>query len=102
MTEIENLFNTEEQRKKVLEMLGSLSIEEKQQWLQHTCTQALLKTMQADYIDYHRAWENGHFEAESVDGTAQRNAKAKGVLEAIRLIEEWIRMEVTNDFDEGS
>lgn len=59
-------------------------------WLQHPLTQSLLKTLNADYLDYHNGWENGSFTTESIEGTAQANAEALGSVKAISLIIGWI------------
>ena len=90
MKHLESLFDSDDFRKRAEEAMGELTVEEKANWLDHPCTQALRLTLMGDYVDYHQNWENGTFTSESVEGTAQQNSKALGAIEAIRLISEYM------------
>jgi len=88
--ELDKLFNSDYYRDLALSHLSELDYDQKQSWFKHPATQSLLRTLMGDYIDYHEAWENGGFVTESADGTAQKNAKALGALEAIKMIVSYI------------
>lgn len=90
MKHIDTLFDSEELRTRANQLLLELNLDEIRQWRTHPCTEALMLTLRGDYLDHHSMWEGGGFTSESVEGTAQKNSKALGTLEAIRLIAEYI------------
>lgn len=87
---IDKIFDSEDLRERAQLLLQDLTNEEKRQWQGHPCTEALILTLRGDYLDHHSFWEGGEFTSENAEGTAQKNAKALGTLEAIRLIAEYI------------
>lgn len=90
MAHLEALYDSDDFRNRAAESMAEMTEDEIKNWLDHPCTQALRLTLKGDYIDYHKNWENGSFVDQSVEGTAQRNAKALGAIEAIRLISEYM------------
>lgn len=100
MKEIEKLFDSDSVRKKAEDLLSMTTQEEIYQWSKHPCTQAVLYTLHGDYMDHHTAWENGVFTDSNADGTAQKNAKAMGSMEAIKLIAQYIEEINSNDNSE--
>ena len=77
-------------RRQAEESLEIVGPNEVRNWQRHPATVYILKQLEADYLNYHLLWENGHFTAESDSGTIQANSKALGALEALCAIAESI------------
>lgn len=96
----DDLFDSDYYRDLAESHLAELEPEERERWVNHPATQALLKTLMGDYLQYHEAWENEQFVAPTADGTAQMNAKYLGSLEAIRAVAKYIE-DIPYDQSEG-
>lgn len=96
----DDLFDSDYYRDVAASALLEMEDDEKERWRRHPATVALLNTLMGDYIDVHQAWEDGKFTSESADGTAQMNAKSLGMLEAIRLVTNYVE-ELPYDTSEG-
>ena len=74
------------------EILATQSQEEAEAWLTNPFTRALLLAMEGDIAGIFLAWSSGAYaDAGSVDATAQLDAKARGMLDALDSITEFIR-----------
>lgn len=97
MKHIDRIFDAQQYFRRAEELLGTLTKEEKQQWLQHPCTMALMLQMEGEFLDLHEAWENGLFKVNnSVEGTAMQSESAKSQIAMIRKLAVYIE-EVPND-----
>lgn len=73
-------------------MIEGISRDEWEAWLQSNCTQALLLSLEGDIAGIVALWANGAYaDQDNVEGTAQLNAKALGMMEAISGVSEHIR-----------
>ena len=81
---------------RVESVLEDFSKEDKIAWRQLPMTQALLLQLKAWFVANFEEWANGSLTSESVEGTAQLNAKAMGHINACERVIEWIREVDTN------
>lgn len=81
------------------EALEVVTKAERETWLRHPCTQALKQALYGDFMGIYDSWGNGEFTKDSVDATAQANAKALGQIQATEAVVEWIEgiVEVSDD-----
>lgn len=77
-------YNEEKCRLDAENLLDMMTKEEAKAWHQHPCTQSLLSSIQGDMCGILNMWlEGGYSNEESVDVTAQRQAKARGMSQAL-------------------
>lgn len=89
---IDRYYNEDRFRRDFEEALDIVSVEDAQQWLKHPCTQALTSAIQGDMCGIIGMWLAGAYSDEkSVDSTAQREAKARGMSQAMEDILETIQ-----------
>ena len=81
---------SEELREMAFTDLGLASRSERESWLQHPCTRALLHTMQGDIVDILEAWSDGSYTAESTSGTIQLNSEAIGQFKAASAVVDYV------------
>lgn len=60
-----------------------ITLEEWKEWKQHPVTSEFFKAMSNRVEDIKTQWANGHFTAESVEGTKQLNANALGKVDIL-------------------
>lgn len=80
------MVSSDELRKRALTELSLAPKGERESWLQHPCSRALVHTLQADEFDLKESWSNGNYTAESEYGTIQLNSKALGEIQATQSI----------------
>jgi hypothetical protein len=86
-----NRLDSEVYHKRNTEFIGLLSESESDSWFTHPCTQIILNTLSADYVDLLGLMVDGAYSStESTDSTAQQTAKARGQLQAIEDLLEHI------------
>ena len=90
MKTIRKIFDPQQYFNRVDELLGMLSKEERMQWLQHPCTQALVLQMEGEFIAQHEVWENGGFASDTVDGTALKSEAARGYIGCLHDISNFL------------
>lgn len=84
-------YNEERFRKDVEENLSIVNSEEASAWLRHPCTVALRAAVQGDMCGILNVWlDGGYSSEESIDATAQREAKARGIAQTLDDILETI------------
>ena len=77
-------YNEDRFRRDFEEALDIVNKAEALQWLQHPCTKALQSAIQGDMCGILNMWLEGAYSDEkSVDSTAQREAKARGMSQAM-------------------
>ena len=92
-------YDTEYWEQRALSIYSDLTRDECQLWLKNPCTQALLHALQADIAGIVAGWINGGYStAESIDATAQEQAKARGMAQACDDIIETINSIGTRQF----
>ena len=96
-----DVLESEKALQKFNELLDSVSPGEIEQWRYHACTKALLFSLLHSEMVYMENWSKGAFTSESADGTAQQNAKALGALEAISIMKQYIKEEISA-YDNGN
>lgn len=70
---------------------SGIAPDEYRAWREHPCTKALLYSLDADISGILSFWIAGAYsESDSVDGTAQAQAKARGMAQAINDVIELI------------
>ena len=70
--------------KKVEEILDVVTEDEALAWFNHPCTKSLIFSLEGDFAGLLLMWVGGGYSSEeSVDATAQQQAKARGQLQAI-------------------
>ena len=85
-------YNEDRFRRDFEEALEVVNKEEAQVWLKHPCTQALSSAIQGDMCGILNMWLEGAYSSEqSIDVTAQREAKARGMSQAMDDILETIQ-----------
>jgi uncharacterized protein YukE len=81
---IRNRYNPEVFYNRSLNLLDSVSKEEALSWYSHPCTQSLLNSLEGDLAGIVVMWLGGGYsEEESSSATAQKQAKARGMAQAI-------------------
>lgn len=81
---LNRFYNEDKFRQNVEEALEVVDFNECQSWLKHPCTQALKNAIQADMCGILNVWLGaGYADETSVDATAQREAKARGMAQAL-------------------
>lgn len=84
-------FNPEYYHSKALRILDDVNKEECLGWYKHPCTQSLINSLEGDTSAIVLTWvAGGYSREESIEATAQRQAKARGMLQAISDILEHI------------
>lgn len=84
MDRIRNKYNPEYFYAKAMENLDRVSKEEAIAWYNHPCTQSLRYTLEGDLAGVVVMWLGGGYsEEKSTAGTAQKQAKARGMAQAI-------------------
>jgi hypothetical protein len=84
MDRIRNRYNPDYFYDKSLARLDLVSKGEALSWYNHNCTQALLNSLEGDLAGIVVSWLGGGYsEEESSSGTAQKQAKARGMAQAI-------------------
>ena len=69
----------------------TLTNEERIAWLKHPCTMALVRTLEGDLCAIVSTWMGGGYAAEdSTDGTAQKQAHARGMAKTIDDVIDYI------------
>lgn len=77
-------YNEDLLRQTAEEALDNVSKDEARQWYSHPCTKALSNAIQADMCGILNVWLGaGYAEEKSIDATAQRDAKARGMAQAL-------------------
>ena len=77
---------------KAEELKESVTREEYEEWLRSPCTQSLLHSIEGDMENILVVWAGGGYtDGENADGTAQQNAKARGMYQACEQISEHIK-----------
>lgn len=77
-------YNEDLFRQKAEECLDNVAKQEATQWLQHPCTKCLVNMLQADMCGILNIWLGGGYTDEkSSDSTAQKEAKARGMAQAM-------------------
>ncbi len=101
MDRIRNRYNPEYFYNKSIAKLDLVTKEEALSWYNHHCTQALINSLEGDLAGIVVSWLGGGYsEEESSSGTAQKQAKARGMAQAIDDIIEHIN-EIKNLNIEG-
>jgi len=73
-------------------LLTGVPLEDRKLWLVHPCTQALLRKLEGDMCGIVSSWLGGHYaSADSIEGTAQLQASARGKAFAIDDVMEEIQ-----------
>lgn len=82
---VTNRFYDEERfHSNAAELLEAVDMSEAQAWLNHPCTKCLINGIQGDMVGIMNGWiAGGYCTAESVDATAQNNAKARGIIQTL-------------------
>lgn len=81
---LRNRYNPEVFYTKSLNLLDSVSKEEALSWYNHPCTQSLLNSLEGDLAGIVVMWLGGGYsEEESSSATSQKQAKARGMAQAI-------------------
>jgi len=81
---LRNRYNPEVFYTRSLNLLDSVTKEEAVSWYSHPCTQALLNSLEGDLAGIVVMWLGGGYsEEESSSATAQKQAKARGMAQAI-------------------
>ncbi len=94
-------YNEDRFRRDFEEAIDVVNKEEALAWLKHPCTQALSSAIQGDMCGILNMWLEGAYSNEdSVDVTAQRQAKARGMSQAMDDILETIQNIGHLDIDE--
>lgn len=81
-------------------LLQGIGRDERRSWYEHPVTEAFKLSLEADIAGILALWlEGAYAEAASSDETAQRQAKARGIAQALNDVLEWIEdlREVEND-----
>lgn len=95
-------YNEDRFRRDFEEAIEVVTREEALVWLKHPCTQALSSAIQADMCGILNLWLEGAYAKEdSVDATAQREAKARGMSQAMDDILETIQNIGHLEFKDG-
>ena len=85
-------YNEDRFRRDCEGTLNAVTKEEATTWLRHPCTQVLSYAIQADMCGIINLWLDGAYSDEgSVDSTAQRTAKSRGMAQAMDDILETIQ-----------
>lgn len=101
---LNRFYNEDRLRQDVEDAMDIVSVEETTAWLKHPCTKALKSAIQADMCGILNVWLGaGYADETSVDATAQREAKARGMAQAmddlLTTIEEIGHRELRGDTD---
>lgn len=73
------------------EYLEGITLEERLSWFNHPCTKALIYAAEADIAGILSLWiAGGYSNEDSTDATAQVQAKARGMAQALNDIVEFI------------
>ena len=85
-------YNEEQLRNETIQLLDLVNKEEASQWVKHPCTRALKFAIQSDMAGIINVWlDGGYSDEESVNKTAQREAKARGMAQTLDDILETIK-----------
>ncbi len=85
-------YNEDRFRRDYEEALDIVPKDDALAWLKHPCTQALTSAIQGDMCGIINMWLEGAYSDEkSIDVTAQREAKARGMSQAMEDILESIQ-----------
>ena len=91
------MVSSEELRKRAFTELNLASRGERESWLQHPCSRALLYTLRADELDLKESWASGSYCTEHEYGTIQLNSTAIGEVQHIQTVLDFV--EGINDED---
>jgi hypothetical protein len=92
MNLLNRYYNEDKFRRIYEEALDAVDMNDAQGWVKHPCTQALAASIQGDICGILNLWLEGAYADEnSVDCTAQREAKARGMSQAMDDILEAIQ-----------
>ena len=81
---IDRFYNEDRFRLTAEDHLAGVTKEDAKLWIQHPCTRCLTDMLQADMCGIINMWlEGGYGDENSIDITAQRQAKARGMSQAI-------------------
>ena len=84
MKVVNRFYDEDRLRNSVEAALDVVSKEEAKTWMNHPCTVALKNMLQADMVGILSMWlEGGYADQNSVDSTAQKEAKARGMAQAM-------------------
>lgn len=89
---VKHRYNPEHFHSKALRIIDELSEEECRSWYEHPCTRSLVNSLEGDVSAIVLMWLSGGYSKEdSVDTTSQRQAKARGMVQAINDILEHVK-----------
>ena len=81
---LRNKYDPEFYHKKAQEYLDVVTDDEARAWFEHPCTKSLIYSLEGDFAGLLMVWVGGGYSSEdSVDATAQQQAKARGQTQAI-------------------
>ena len=81
---LRNSYNPQAFYDRSFNLLDKVNKGEAQSWFEHPCTQALLASLEGDLAGIVVMWLGGGYaEEQSSSGTAQKQAKARGMAQAI-------------------
>lgn len=100
-------YNEERLRAEALDCIAGVSKEDALQWSQHPCTKTLKTALQSDMAGIINVWiDGGYSDEDSVDKTAQREAKARGMAQALDDVLETMsnisKGELEDDYTSGA
>lgn len=83
-SQLRNKYNPEHYYTRALNLLDKVNKEEALSWYNHPCTEALRNALEGDLAGIVVMWLGGGYsEEKSSSGTAQKQAKARGMAQAI-------------------
>lgn len=100
MESLRNKYDPEFYHLKSRAFLDETTKEERLQWVRNPCTKSLMYALEGDLAGIVSAWLRGEYSSEvTADGTAQLQAKARGMAQALDDILEHIQ-EIKRDSTE--
>ena len=82
---LQRKYNPESSHRLAMRLLSGVTKGEAESWFKHPCTQSLLAGLDGDLAGTVAVWLGGGYSSEeSSDGTAQKQAKARGMAQAIQ------------------
>ena len=84
------------------ELLTTVTPIEIQDWKDNLITKSLILRLAGDKLTLNKEWEAGDYTAESVEGTAQKNARALGAVQSIASLMEWIQVDMFKTEEEDN
>jgi hypothetical protein len=89
---VRHRYNPEHFHSKAVRILDDLTADECRSWYEHPCTKSLINSLEGDVSAIVLMWlDGGYSKEDSTDATVQRQAKARGMAQAINDILDHIK-----------